>query len=513
MPPSLTPALSRTGVRNSLIGGAAWILGVAWVRPGLAESLLLAGPLLAVPLGLELAAPGRQGAARRGRWRFALRLQLPAALLVIVSFAVPPGPWAALSSLPWLLFCAFVALLGLLRLAESGPLSSAEVSIDAGLIFIAVGGVWTLSSRWGRGFLGFQEPIVLLTGAHFHFAGFVLPILTGLAGRALPGRHARLAAAGVVTGVPLVALGITLSPRGFRLVEFLAAWWMTVAALLVAALQVRVAARRSNGRNAVLLAVSACALAGGMILAAVYAFGTYLGSAWVGIPAMVRLHATANVFGFALPGLLYWTIAGPAREGAACRILLPWLGDEPDLAEWEARAFAPAVEAGPRPGDARDAHEGELALEGPGEPEPRGPYRRAAEAILRFDVFPRRIVTPLLARQPVEVGDTVACRGHVVKGVDVVFAARVTARFEETRNGVSRTGFTYRTLEGHPFTGEETFAVEKDTGSGRVRVAIRSWSRPEGLFARAFYRWVRRLQLRAGQAGVEQLRNGSITAG
>jgi hypothetical protein len=50
---------------------------------------------------------------------------------------------------------------------------------------------------------------VLLTAIHFHYAGFALPLLTGLAGRALGGRIARIASLGVIAGVPLVAFGIT----------------------------------------------------------------------------------------------------------------------------------------------------------------------------------------------------------------------------------------------------------------------------------------------------------------
>ena len=69
-----------------------------------------------------------------------------------------------------------------------------------------------------------------------------------------------------------------------------------------------------------------------------------------------------------------------------------------------------------------------------------------------------------------------------------------------------RTGFTYRTLCGHPEYGEETFSVEKDLTTGVVRVALRSWSRPGTLLARMFPPWVRSLQMKAGPAAVAHLR-------
>jgi uncharacterized protein (UPF0548 family) len=495
------------GTVAGLVGLAAWGLGTLWLRPGLAESLLLLGPLVAVPLGLELVAPGADSGHRlAGRWRVAALLQLPAAALLLVSCGRPPGPVAAALTLPWLACCALVALLGILRLVEQGPRPMGELSVDAGLVFLAVGGTWLLFSRWGRPLLGFGEPLALLTAAHFHFAGFALAILTGLAGRALPGRLASLAAAGVVTGVPLVALGISLSVRGVHLVEGAAAWWLAAATLLGAALYLRLALRERRRPRGLLAALAGLSLAGGMSLAAVYALGLLLGRPWLDIPTMVRTHAVLNVLGFALPALLFWRLAGPPPERAGFQVLLPWLGDRPDLEVWERRGFAAGTELGPRPGDARDCHEQEAAREAPGPPQPAGPHRRAAAAIGRGEIFPPRLLLPVVRRTPVSAGDTVALRCRVLPGVAILFAARVTAVFDEAAGDWWRSGFTYRTLAGHPFAGEETFAVEKHLATGEVRVAIESWSRPEGFFVRLAYPWARRLQLAGGRAGAEHLR-------
>jgi uncharacterized protein (UPF0548 family) len=185
--------------------------------------------------------------------------------------------------------------------------------------------------------------------------------------------------------------------------------------------------------------------------------------------------------------------------------LWKWLGQRPRLEQWESRPFAPGVGQGPGPRGHRDNHEREVAAERPGGPEPGGPYERLAEAIFSFRVFPPRLVTPVLRRTPVEVGDTVGVCYHLLWGVDLFFAARVTDRFDETTGGVRRTGFAYRTLLGHPETGEETFCVEKDLATGRVRVALRSWSRPGILLTRLLGPVTRRFQLRAGRAALEHL--------
>ncbi len=174
-----------------------------------------------------------------------------------------------------------------------------------------------------------------------------------------------------------------------------------------------------------------------------------------------------------------------------------------DLTPWESRPFSHGVEAGPRERDNRDNHERVVAWESAGPPEET--CRRLADAILRFDVFPPEMVTPVTRRHPVQVGDAVGVRYHFLPGVDVFFASRVIERFERVEGDLWRAGFIFRTLAGHPELGEEVFCVEKNLKSGQVRVALRSWSRPGTLLARLGYPLVRRMQLRAGRAALDHL--------
>jgi hypothetical protein len=180
-------------------------------------------------------------------------------------------------------------------------------------------------------------------------------------------------------------------------------------------------------------------------------------------------------------------------------------GQRPRLEVWEARPFSAGVELGPRAGDARDCHERTVAREGPGPPAPGGPHRRVARAILSYRIFPPRLVTGVLRRAEVRVGDVAGIRYHLAPGLDLFFAARVTDRFDRLEGNLWRTGFSYRTLEGHPECGEETFCVEKDLDTGAVRVALRSWSRPGILLARVLRPLTRALQLHAGRAALDHL--------
>jgi hypothetical protein len=181
-----------------------------------------------------------------------------------------------------------------------------------------------------------------------------------------------------------------------------------------------------------------------------------------------------------------------------------WIHDA-DIRRWETRPYSAAVENSPRVGDKRDNHERVVGHEPPGPPLENGVGRFLADAILRFDVFPPRLLSSVLRRSPVEVGDTIGLRYPFVPGVDLFFAARVIARFDESNDRQWRCGFTYRTLAGHPACGEETFVVEKDLMSGEVKVALRSWSRPGILIARLTYPVLRFLQVGAARAALDHL--------
>jgi hypothetical protein len=184
--------------------------------------------------------------------------------------------------------------------------------------------------------------------------------------------------------------------------------------------------------------------------------------------------------------------------------LLEWTR-EPDLTAWEQRPLTADVELGPKPGDKQDNHERIVGVEAPGQPDPTGIARRLGDAILRFDVFPPELLTGVLRRQPVEIGDTVGLRYPFVPGIHLFFAARVIACFDETANGLWRCGFTYRTIEGHPACGEEDFVVEKELATGQVKAALRSWSRPGILIAKLTYPIMRALQVRAAGAALDHL--------
>jgi len=288
-------------------------LGFEW-----SQVLLMLSPLVLVPLGLRLMFDDAVTCWPALVFRTARAAQLPAALLLGSAFLVPRGIMAAVMALPWATTTGLIALYGVMRVRRRGFRPLADLCIDAGLVYVVVGSIWAIFDRLGLRPLGFAGVIVLLTAIHFHYAGFVLPLMTGFPMRAVGGSVAAVAGVGVITGVPLVAVGITATQIGLGpFLECLAAWLTALGGVLTAWLHSRLAAQRHRRPLARgLWAVSAGSLAASMILAALYGSRSYAPAMALDVPWMQALHGSANALGFGLAGFLAWALDGahPARR-------------------------------------------------------------------------------------------------------------------------------------------------------------------------------------------------------
>jgi hypothetical protein len=279
------------------------------------EILFLLAPVAVVPLALRLTAAPADATRALGAAR---RLQPSGALAVVASFLVPRGLLAAALALTWLVVTGLVALHGCQRLR--GPArNTAEVAIGAGCLMLPIGGGWLFLSRLGRGALGFEEPLILLTAVHFHYAAYATLVLVGNAGRALgEGRAYRLIAGGAMSGPPLLAAGITFSP----LLEVLAAAVIVLAVSGLGALTLVRIVPHSPPVARVLLIVSSVSAFGGMACALAYAVGEFTGFGVISLGQMARIHGPLNALGFVLAGLVGWAIAPrshpPTMVAAGC---------------------------------------------------------------------------------------------------------------------------------------------------------------------------------------------------
>jgi hypothetical protein len=150
---------------------------------------------------------------------------------------------------------------------------------------------------------------VLLTAAHFHYAGFLLALGAAHTYKQLQAQQAAQStwvSWGILLAPAFVAIGITITQLGGSyLVESLAATVMVASALGAAYLQVLVAFQFSLSTWQIRLKVlGSLFLSLGMILAFLYAWRFYPVLPWLSIPWMYALHGTLNTLGVGLFGVL-----------------------------------------------------------------------------------------------------------------------------------------------------------------------------------------------------------------
>lgn len=295
---------------SAIVGAIAWLAFISSRQPspfdlGWSHALLLLAPLILVPLALRCLYWRYAGSFV---WKTARMLKLPAALLLMWSFLTPQGSLAAMLSLPWLATTGMLAVIGVRGAWQRRRGPVADLCLDIAPIYLAVGAFWTMLDRWGQRPLDFESVIVLLTGIHFHYAGFVLTALAASAIRMLPGRWPAVAGLGAIIAVPLTAVGITASQLGRGpLLETLAAWFMAASGLLIGGLYCRLGLRRDTPAAArIAFIVAGLSLLAGMVLAGLYGSRFFLSVPWLDIPWMRALHGSLNAFGFSLAGIVGW---------------------------------------------------------------------------------------------------------------------------------------------------------------------------------------------------------------
>ena len=309
-----TAGISRA-LWSAVFGGVVWVnlsvlAAAGYVSLELVECLFLLAPLVVVPLGVELVTARRQEQPSGPLFRTGVLLQPLGAALAIASFLLPTGEIAGLAAAGWLVVTVLLSLSGL-RMAPNIFTRPEVTCMEAGLLYLPVGGIWLVLSRLGETPLVLGEPIILLTAVHFHYAGFAASVLAGATGRALPsaGGLFRIVALGVTGGTFLVAVCFLLSPA-FKV----AAIALFVASLLALAVFSGIAVRQVRRRAArALVGISMASLVVGTILAAAYGIGEFTGDLPIDIPQMARWHGPLNGIGFTVCGLLGWVLAEQRR--------------------------------------------------------------------------------------------------------------------------------------------------------------------------------------------------------
>lgn len=260
----------------------------------LVNALVALAMVLVVPLGLRLLrAPGL---ARVARW-----WALPAGAGVL-SLCLPRGAAAAVLGLGYCAGTAALAGCGATRLFQTRNVRPVELAAATALATPLVAGIALVAERAGYQLFGFGLQVLVLTVAHFHYAGFAAALVAGLVARRSAGWAGATAALAVPAGTTMVGVGyftgdaMELAGAGVLTAGLWLAGWVTVRA-------VRPQAAPPQRR---LFLLSAGVLAATMLLALWYAGGEAFGLPHPSLTTMAATHGLANALGFAVCGLLAW---------------------------------------------------------------------------------------------------------------------------------------------------------------------------------------------------------------
>lgn len=280
--------------------------------------------LVIVPLALSLVPAGDLRGSLK-LLRLILLVQPVAAIITIVSFFVEKGLLSAGLSIAWFILTALIAMFGLTRLLARRFYPLEELSIDAGLLYLPVAGLWLVVYRLGVQPFDYGETIILLTVVHFHFAGFAAPIIAGMVGRMLVGRTLAtrqsqpskifpVIVVALVAAMPLIAAGITFSP----LLGLIGTLLLTTGLVLLAVLTLARAWPAIASTSArILLVIAALSSCAAMVLACLYAYSIVTYTLIIRIPTMAMTHGLLNAFGFVTCSLIAWSIVASVRSEAA----------------------------------------------------------------------------------------------------------------------------------------------------------------------------------------------------
>ncbi|WP_062109296.1 YndJ family protein [Bacillus niameyensis] len=207
----------------------------------------------------------------------------------------------------YLLFTLVVSLYGVARFLRRGFRALEEFTIDLGLIYLAIGGMWFFASEANID-TGFSALITWLTAIHFHYSAFLLPIFVGFLGRLRKPRLFRLVCFLILISPLVVAIGITFS----RWIELFSVifYIIGIIGLLVITLQARF--KTAWQKSIVLISFAALPVTIGFSL--LYALGNLGSSFYVTIDFMLRFHGVMNCLIFGLLGVIGWSLCVPISK-------------------------------------------------------------------------------------------------------------------------------------------------------------------------------------------------------
>ncbi|WP_349408526.1 YndJ family protein [Pseudalkalibacillus sp. SCS-8] len=207
----------------------------------------------------------------------------------------------------YLMFTLFVALYGVKRFFMRGFTNWAEISIDIGMMFLFVGGLWFFAYV-AQINTGFSPLLTWLTAIHFHYSAFLLPVFVGFFGRLHESKWYKVCVPILLAGPLLVALGITFWP----LLEVISVvlYIFALYTLIYLVFQTHFPSKI----QAFCVRLSFFTLAITILFSLMYASNSAFGKWGISIDLMLLFHGLANCIFFGMFGVLGWVWLPPKTK-------------------------------------------------------------------------------------------------------------------------------------------------------------------------------------------------------
>lgn len=237
-------------------------------------------------------------------YRYGLICQLLCALSLAMSFLMERGIGAGIFAIPYAVWCMEILFYGL-KIEQKLTYISTLITFG----FLANASLWLVFDRFGVQPLGFSMWIVILTGVHFHFAGFALMACLSLFLYQSPqNRFIQTAIFLTVIGIILTALGIVATQLGYgQTLESISGTWVAVSSFFIGLFFMKKSFKQAQPTKALWFVGGLC-LVLAMVLASLYALRSVAPIEELTLPIMQALHGTLNALGFGNLVLVGWAL-------------------------------------------------------------------------------------------------------------------------------------------------------------------------------------------------------------
>jgi hypothetical protein len=270
-------------------------------QPSWAIVMVLFAALFLVPIAFQQI---KKSQSLFRMYRYGLICQLLCAISLAMSFLMERGIGAGIFAIPYAVWCMEMLFYGL---KIERKLTYLTTLITFG--FLANASLWLVFDRFGVQPLGFSMWIVILTGVHFHFAGFALMACLSLFLYQNPkNRFIQMAIIMTIFGIILTALGITATQLGYgQALESASGTWVAISSFLVGLFFIKKSFKETPLIKA-LWFLGGMSLVLAMILASLYALRSVIPIEALTLPIMQALHGTLNALGFGNLVLIGWAL-------------------------------------------------------------------------------------------------------------------------------------------------------------------------------------------------------------